>query len=78
MQCSGARRVPRFRSARHRNPLKTVEEIQALVTRSELQGRQVRDAWEALYLSLPQIAGLLQLVRERARELLVDYVLPWS
>lgn len=63
-----AHKLPRFRGARDRDPFKTVEEIQAIIARSELKGRQIRDAWEALYLSLPQIAGLLRLVRERARE----------
>jgi len=63
-----AEKLPRYHGARDRDPFKTVEEIQAIIERSRPKGRALREAWSALYLNLPQIAELLQLVKDRARE----------
>jgi integrase len=49
--------LPRFR---------TTAEIEELLSRGGLSEAEVNDAWDCLYLSPPEIAGLLRTVRERA------------
>ena len=49
--------LPRFRTA---------AEVEAMLARGGLSEAEVNDAWDRLYLTPAEIAGLLRLVRERA------------
>jgi integrase len=47
-------------------PFRTVAEIEALLARGGLTETEAADAWDCLYLTPPEIAGLLRTVRGRA------------
>lgn len=59
--------LPVFKSSKDRDRFRTIAETEALIERGGLSAEQQASIWDALYLNLEEIAGLLALVRERAR-----------
>jgi integrase len=49
------------------DPFRTKQEIEAIVARGGLTEEEVITIWRCLYLTLEEIAGILQLVRDRSR-----------
>lgn len=51
-----------------RPAFRTVAEVQAIIDRGSLTPAEERDLWECIYLSPTEVAGLLAVVKERARD----------
>ncbi len=49
-------------------PFRTVEEIEKILKRGGMNPQEQKDVWECLYLSPPEIAELLELVRQNAQK----------
>lgn len=60
--------LPTFKSVKDRDRFRTIAEIEALIERGGLSEDQAANAWECLYLSPQEIAGLLDLVKQRAAD----------
>ena len=60
--------LPTFKSSKDRDRFRTVAEIEAIIERGGLNDEQAADAWECLYLSPTEIGGLLEVVRQNARD----------
>lgn len=58
--------LPTFKSVKDQSAFRTIEEIEAILARGGLSEDQAADAWECLFLSPQEIAGLLSLVNQRA------------
>jgi integrase len=60
--------LPRLKTSRRSEPFRTVTEIEAHIARGGLTKREIGRLWSRVYLTPPEIASLLALVRERAAE----------
>jgi integrase len=65
---SPALELPKFQSEVDRSRFKTIAEIKRLIDRGGLDDEEVLDAWECLYLTPEEIAGVLDTVRKNAAE----------
>jgi integrase len=67
LAASPAANLRKVKPRRDLPPFRTLAEIEATIARGGLSDREVLAAWDCLYLDPAEIAGLLALVRERAR-----------
>jgi integrase len=63
-----ANRTLKYPKADEKPPFQTREEIERQVARGGLSQAEIRELWDCLFLTLPQIAELLAHVKEHARQ----------
>jgi len=73
LESSPAAALPMIKSDHNRPPFRTLDEIDEIVNRGELDADELEGVWECLYLTQKEIGEILSLVNERAQE---DFVLP--
>ena len=67
VQCSPAASLTKVKGSGDLPPFRTRPEIEALIARGGLGRKEAWSLWDTLYLSPEDIAGVLALVRSRAR-----------
>ena len=68
LAASPAADLPKLKAEGERPPFRTLAEVQAIIGRGGLTPAAELDLWECIFLDPGEIAGLLALVRGRARE----------
>jgi integrase len=58
----------KFAKAREQLPFQTWEEIQRTIDRGGLTAEEQRELWDCLFLTIPQIAELLEVVKVKSRQ----------
>lgn len=66
LDASPAASLPVFEADSDGPPFRTVEEIEEILSRGDLDDIEVKDLWECLYLTQEEIGEILSLVKERA------------
>ncbi len=68
LSISPAALLPPIKGGEDRPPFRTLEEIDRIIARGGLTKEEILELWECLYLSPPEIAYLLAMIRANAKE----------
>ncbi len=70
---SPARDLPQVKIDRERPPFRTLEEIEGIIRRGEIDESEIPEIWECLYLDQEQISKILSMVKARSKD---DFIHP--